>query len=195
MEYSAIFLILYILFFALFVYIMICGNIRFHRDGIIGYLYRMITKSIFKFFGKIICFCVPKNKKMPGEDCLGPGGPCRYFVAIFFYIIYTGFALTYLFCVYPKLDLIYTHPKFHRFFSFWVLPWTWVCFFIFQVADPGVINKKNVIGYLKKYPYDGLIYEPGICRTQNIPIVPRSRFDRYTKRRIAYVYFLSSFFS
>jgi hypothetical protein len=87
--------------------------------------------------------------------------------------------------VYPRIDEFYTNVKFHKFFSFWVLPWTWVCFLIFQFADPGVITKENVVAYLKNYPYDGRMYKPALCPTLNIPIVPRSRYDRYTKRRIA----------
>ena len=179
MEGVVVLLLIYIILFSLFVYIMICGNTRYHRNGIIGALYRFITQKMF-------C-CKSKNQSL-SEGCLGPGGPCRYFVAIFFYCIYTYFALVYLFWVYPSLDILYKNVQFHRFFSIWVLPWTWVCFIIFQFADPGVINRRNVIAYLKKYHYDGVLYTPDLCRTLHIPIVPRSRFDRYTKKRIAYVF-------
>ena len=158
---------------------MICGNSHYHRNGIIGALYRFFTNKIF--------FCKSKDKNYR-DGCLGPGGPCKYFVAVFFYVIYMGFALIYLFWVYPSLDKLYTNVQFHRFFSIWVLPWTWVCFIIFQFADPGVINKKNVNAYLKKYHYDGVLYRPALCRTLNIPVVPRSRYDRYTNKRIAYVF-------
>ena len=177
-------LLAYIFIFALFIYIMICGNTRFHRNGIIGFLYRFITQKMARVFRKIFCPWMKSNEISP-EGCLGPGGPCRYFVAVFFYIIYMTFALVYLFNVYPRLDQIYTNIQFHKFFSLWVLPWTWIIFIIFQFADPGVINKKNVNAYLKKFPYDGLMYKPAICRTLHIPIVPRSRYDRYTRRRIA----------
>ena len=187
METILIVLLSYIVIFAFFTYVMICGNSNFHRNGIIGAIYRFFTKKLPSFIRNKLCFFLPKKKE--GKDgCIGPGGPCRYFVAVFFYIIYFVFAAVYLLKVYPRIDEFYTSPSFHRFFSWWVLPWTWVCFIIFQFADPGVITKENVISYLKRYPYDGRMYKPGICPTLNIPIVARSRYDRYTKRRIAYVF-------
>ncbi|EAX93149.1 DHHC zinc finger domain containing protein [Trichomonas vaginalis G3] len=156
-----------------------------HKNGFVGKTYRFITNIFPNFIRKVFCRCLPQNEENVRDGCIGPGSPFKYSIAVFFYIIYIFFIIVYLGSVYPHISDIYSYPQFHRFFSIWVLPWTCVCFLIFQIADPGVINAKNVNGYLKMYPFDDVMYRPNICPTQHIPIVSRSRYDRWTKRRIA----------
>ena len=104
MEFIYLFLIGYILLFLGFTYIMICGNNNFHRNGIVGSIFRFFNVKIPNFF-KSTCFkCIKTDSNQKEDDgCLGPGGPCRYFTAIFFYGIYMFFTLVYLFKVYPNL--------------------------------------------------------------------------------------------
>lgn len=185
MHSIVIFLIGYIIFFTFLVYVLICGNSSTHRNGIIGKVYRIITVHIPAFFRRVFCRCLPGGAPVDKEGCIGPHGPCKYMIAIFFYAIYLFFAIVYLTSVYPKIHLIYKYPLFHKIFSIYVLPWTWVCFIIFQIADPGYINAKNVNAYLKKFPYDGAMYNPNLCPTDHIPIVARSRYDRWTKKRVS----------
>lgn len=192
-----IFLMLYIAFMMLFVYVMICGNNKFHRNGLIGKIYRFITLTIPSFFTSLmkrICpkFCFSGQDDEDGS-CTGPHGPCKYFVAFFFYIIYMVFSVTYLMKVYPNIPTIFNNHsenyiKFIKFFSLFVLPWPWVIFILFQFLDPGEIRNDNVESYLKIYPYDYQLYFPKLCPTLNIPIVPRSRYCKYTNKRIAYVF-------
>lgn len=73
-----------------------------------------------------------------------------------------------------------------------VLPFPWIFTAILHFANPGVITKENVDAYLELYPYDYVLYSPKECTTLKIPVVPRSRFDRYTNRRIAYVFYYKS---
>ena len=190
-----IFLMLYIGFMMLFMYVMICGNNKFHREGIIGKIYQFISYKIPKAFNSLMRKVCPKfcfGSDDEEESCTGPHGTCKYFVAVFFYLIYMIFSLTYLIKVYPFIPLIYKDKgeniiSFIKFFSLFVLPWPWVIFILFQFLDPGEIRNDNVESYLKIYPYDHQLYFPKLCPTLNIPIVPRSRYCKYTNKRIAYV--------
>lgn len=168
---------------------MICGNNNFHRNGVIGSIYRVINVKIPGFFRRLLgCSLKKKDDERENDGCLGPNGPCKYFIAVFFYLIYTFFAFVYLYSVYPKLGTIYKNVSFHKFYSIFVLPWPWVVFIIFMFIDPGYITPKNVLSYLKLYPHDNALYLPGFCPTDHIPVVPRSRYCRYSKRRVAYVF-------
>jgi hypothetical protein len=52
--------------------------------------------------------------------------------------------------------------------------------------DPGEITPENVEAYLEDYPYDDVLYTRRICFSQKIPIPARSRYCRYTHKRVAY---------
>lgn len=187
----------YIAFMMLFIYVMICGNNKFHRDGIVGKIYRFISYQIpsaFNSLMKRICpkCCFSGENDDEEESCTGPHGPCRYFVAFFFYVIYMVFSIIYLTKVYPYIPYILHDRseksiKYFRFVSLFVLPWPWIIFILFQFLDPGEIRNDNVESYLKLYPYDYQLYFPKLCPTMNIPIVPRSRYCKFTNKRIAYV--------
>jgi hypothetical protein len=124
------------------------------------------------------------------EECLGPGGRCRYFIAIFFAAIYTGFAVSYFAYCFPNLGELYPESaRAHRAFSVFVLPWPWVIVAVLHFMDPGEVTPDNVESYLESYPYDGVLYARRICPTQKIPIPARSRYCRYTHKRVAYFLF------
>lgn len=189
-----IFTILYAILILFLVYVSMCGMNKFHRNGIIGSIYRFLNfklqNYISKFFIKI-CPCCSKftQKKDEDHECMGPKGKCRYFIAIFFYVIYMIFCISFFSCCYPNLEKIHPNTyKFHKFFSLFVLPWPWVIFIYLQFADPGEITDENVESYLKIYPYDNVIYYPALCPTLKIPVVPRSRYCKYTNKRVAYVF-------
>lgn len=192
-ELLFVFTFLYIIIVLSLVYVMMCGNNKFHRNGVVGSVYRYInfelTKKIVRLVRKM-CPCCPKYTKRRSEDdgCMGPNGKCRYLIAIFYYVIYMVFSVSFLFCCYPNLKEIHpTTYRFHKFFSLFVLPWPWVIFIYLQYADPGEITEENVESYLEIYPYDNAIYHPSLCPTLQIPVVPRSRYCRFTNKRIAYV--------
>ncbi|OHT02320.1 hypothetical protein TRFO_07138 [Tritrichomonas foetus] len=191
--------IAYVAFLMLLVYTMICGNNKFHRNGLIGKFYRFITITTLDWFNSTARKICPKCCFPDDDDeyntCMGPKGPCRFFVAFFFYFIYMLFSLIYLINVYPNLYNIYgpESVELHKFLSIFVLPWPWVIFILFQFLDPGEIRNDNVESYLKIYPYDYVLYFPNLCPTLQIPVVPRSRYCRYTQKRIAYVEFFISY--
>lgn len=187
-------LIAYILILGFFIYVLICGNNKFHRNGCIGKIFNFFMVKIPDSCNRCALKLLPKrfqaqNHKDPA--CLGKGGPCRFFICGFYMTIYLGFTIIYLHWVHPVVPYIYpTHPTIHSVLSFLVLPWPWIIFIAFQFMDPGQITPTNVLSYLKKYPYDNAIYIPGkICSTLHIPVVPRSRYCRYTQKRVAYVIF------
>jgi hypothetical protein len=92
--------------------------------------------------------------------------------------------------VFPDLPFIFPESyKFHAFMAFFVLPWPWVIVITLHYLDPGSITKTNVESWLKAYPYDNILYSRTICDTLKIPVPARSRFCKFTQKRIAYISF------
>jgi hypothetical protein len=103
-------------------------------------------------------------------------------------VIYTFFIVVYLLFVHSNLENIYSHHlALHRLLSYLVLPWPWLIFVALQFYDPGEITRENVKSYINLYPLDRVLYFPKVCPTLKLPVVARSRFCRYTGRRIALV--------
>lgn len=189
-----IILVAYFILFCFFIYILICGNNKFHRDGFIGKLYYNLMVRFPNYCDQLAKKIIPKrfqNENPKDPTCLGKGGPCRYFICGFYMFIYACFIIVYVHYVHPQLHFLYSsHLQLHRILTFLVLPWPWLIFIAFQYMDPGEITPTNVLSYMKKYPYDHVLYEEGkICSTLHIPVVARSRYCRYTKRRVAYAFF------
>lgn len=183
------FLILFIVCISLFViltYALICGNMQFHRNGVIGAIYRFFTKDISQYIIKIFRKLLPNSiYKKGSESCTSV---LNYVIVVFFYCIYMFFIIVNLYSVFPKSDKLFSTPLLHNFLSFALLPWPWVILIMLQFIDPGVINERNVESYLKIYPCDNQLYKTIYkCRATGLPVVPRSRYCKYTKRRIAYV--------
>jgi len=184
-------LIIYLIFIGFLLYVIICGNNKFHRNGCIGWCYRLFTDVIPSLVRRVaskICPCWFHGKS-GDEPCMGPNRCCRHCVVVFYFGIYVFFIASYLSDCYPFLEFLHptTYPV-HRFLSFFVLPWPWVIVVLLHTMDPGEITSENVESYLKLYPYDNILYVPHFCRTLHIPVVPRSRFCRYTQKRIAFFF-------
>ena len=176
-------------FFSIFLFIiftLICGNIKCFRTTPVGKFYILLTNTIPDFF-------VTKFKKIfkikdddEGESCAGKGAPCRYFVIIFFALMYAALVIDYFYCTYPHLHFFYKNfLKLHKIFAFIFPSVPWIIVLVLQFIDPGEITEYNVENYLKKYKYDHVLYNEKICPTQHIPVVPRSRYCRYTQKRVA----------
>ena len=187
MSLTGFFFLVYFLALLFAVYVMIFGNNKCNRNTCIGSIYRFFA---IKFPAKLnLCFRRVFHLKPPSEDgedtCIGTGGPCRYFIIIFFAIMYFGLVLDYWLFTFPYIKYITKTPLLHLFFSI-VLPCIpWAIVIALQYIDPGVVNAENVENYLKKYPYDHEIYFEKMCPTDHIPVVPRSRYCNYTHRRVA----------
>jgi hypothetical protein len=105
---------------------------------------------------------------------------------VFFFVIYSGWAIAYFYLCFPNLPFIYPNSYFvHQFMSILVLPLPWIVFVVLQFIDPGWVTAENVESYLQVYPYDNVLYSRLICPTLRIPIPARSRFCRYTNKRVA----------
>ena len=178
----------YILLVVFLIYVVICGNNKFHRDGCIGWWYRLLSIRIPNFCQRLAAKMFPCLVPKDGRDftCMGKNGPCRYFIAIFFATIYVVFTFAYMTYCYPYLRIVFpeSYPL-RQFLSFFVLPWPWVVFIALQIMDPGEITAENVESYLKAYPYDNVLYTRKMCPTLKIPCPARSRFCKYTWKRIA----------
>lgn len=189
MNIMLFFLLVYLIAIAFLIYVFICGNNKYHREGFIGSVYRFVTIKVPDACSSCMNMLLPERCQCKGEEsCFGVGGPCRFFIAGFYICIYAGFVIIYMIYVYPYINSLFSHPDFARFFSFFVLPWPWVIFIAFQYMDPGLITRTNVKSYLEIYPHDNVLYRPKICSTDHIPVVPRSRYCKYTHRRVAYVF-------
>jgi hypothetical protein len=112
-------------------------------------------------------------------------GAFRYLTLIFYIFAFLYFALGYFAEVVPAMDGFCSSPDAHLILSLALLPIPWIFFVLFQCVDPGTINANNVDSYLKAYPYDSVLYFPKTCPTDHIPVVARSRYCRFTRRRIA----------
>lgn len=171
-----------------------CGNTSFHRDGIIGWIYRCFTQKIPTAFFSILQKITPARFRGRRSSCCFCccsccSNVCRYFIIFFFYLIFLFFVLVNFCNVYPESEKVFKNQKRYLFWSIFVLPFPWIFVIILNFVDPGTITPTNVKSYIEIYPYDNVIYRPSVCRTTNLPVVPRSRYDRYTGRRIAFVFF------
>lgn len=194
MEAVLWWILIYVLFLAFIIYVFMCGNTAFHRDGIVGAMYRLFTVKIPETFFKVLKKIFPERLQNKGclcccRCCKCCSNFCGYFIVFFFYLIYMFFILVNFCNVYPKADKIFKNPSTYYFLSLFVLPFPWLLIIVLNIVDPGTITPTNVRSYLKIYPYDNVLYKPTFCRTTNLPVVPRSRYDRYTKKRIAYFFY------
>jgi palmitoyltransferase len=176
---------LVLVFVALLIqYTFICGNTTFHRNGFIGSLYRLITNTIplrlSAFWAKVCPRCRDNGR------CSWGGAPCRYLIFLSYIALYGFCSFAYCYRIYPFFYIIYRgEADVHRALTQIVLPLPWVMVLVLHLVDPGEITRTNVKSYLEIYPMDNVLYTSKVCPTLHIPVVPRSRFCKYTKRRIA----------
>jgi hypothetical protein len=177
------------LFIILTIYVLMCGNNKFHRSGIIGACYRFIIDTIPAAFALVTeKLCPQRSSGKEKPKCCGPKGPCRSFIFMFYACLYIYFIVIYFRRIYPHHYNIYpSHRYLHKIIPFVVAAFPWIITAVLQWYDPGRITRENVNSYLAIYKPDGVIYHEGVCRTLRIPIVARSRFCRFTNQRIAYV--------
>ena len=186
MNSAILFLLCFLFVFSFLTFTLICGNIKCMRNTCVGSIYRFITNSFPNFLvttTKNICRI---NDDINQETCTGEGGPCRYFVIIFFGLLYLILLTDYFLLTFPHLKYIYSnYLLIHQIFSFIFPCVPWLITIALQYIDPGEITPYNVANYLRKYRYDHVIYNEKICPTLHIPAVARSRYCRYTHKRIA----------
>ena len=193
MEYVLWIILIYILFLAFIIYVFMCGNTTFHRDGIIGSFYRFFTKKIPTAIAIIFNKIIPKRirkSRHSNHNCFFNccSNFLRYLIIFFFYLIYLFFIFVNFCNVYPKADEIFKDSSLYLYISILVLPFPWIFVIVLNCVDPGTITPTNVRSYLEIYPYDNVIYKPAVCKTTKLPVVPRSRDDRFTGKRIAFVF-------
>lgn len=186
MTAAGTFLFIYFAFMIFILYVFIFGNNKCHRSSFIGSIYRFVSISLpgncNRWFRKLFGLKDENNDK---ETCMGTGGPCRFFIIIFFAILYIFLVAVYMINVYPVLDTIYSNVFLQKIYTIVIVFTPWGIVVLLQYIDPGEVNEFNVESYLAIYPHDNVIYTPKMCSTLNIPVVPRSRYCNYTHRRIA----------
>lgn len=170
-----LFFSVYFIVLALLIYVLLCGNTSKHANTIVGKMYRHIRITFPEFAAKTCPFCCNSEK-----GCIS-----RYLVVVFYIIIYLFLGLIFIAEVVADMPSFIENYAPHILTSFGLLPLPWLFFIIIQFKNPGIIDSTNVDAYLKRYPYDNVIYKPKECPTDHIPAVARSRFCRFTKHRIA----------
>lgn len=168
--------------------VLIFGRADCCKNTLFGKLYRFFAERFPKYIenkARKIFRMRPAEEDVYQSDCAGKGGPCRYFVITGFAIMYAVLVYDYFKNTYSFIPLLHSNVLTHRILSYVLpsIPWIIVIALIFM--DPGVINAENVEGYLKKYPYDHIVYKEKLCPTGKIPVVARSRYCGYTNRRVA----------
>ena len=182
-----IFSIITFLLYIFILYTLICGNFRFHRRGFVGRVYRFLLIDLWNYFSILINSIKPRwIGEISSYSCLGTHGYFHYAIFIFFLAIYIYFYYEYHITCESVSKSFLSYPYLHKFLMYFVIPWPWIFFVIIWYSDPGEITPENVNYYLKKYPPDNFLYFSNrICPTLNIPIVPRSRYCKYSQKRIA----------
>lgn len=185
--YAVVFLA-YVIIFFLLIGIMIFGNAECCKGTCFASIYHFFATKLpqsIEAKARKVLKMRPASEDRHGADCAGRGGPCRYFVMIFFMILYGALVFDFFKNTYRFLPLLHNRPLFYQFLAI-VLPCIpWIVVLSLQFMDPGVITAENVEGYLKKYPYDNIVYKEKICPTDKIPVVPRSRYCNYSRKRVA----------
>lgn len=181
-----LFLLLYFLFFIFLIYVMTCGSSERHRRDFIGKTYEYITFQLPSVCCNYCLFCVPaKYRKEIKKEYESETGLFKYIIAVFFVMIYIFFAAVYQIVCEPESNIFFPNSTKY---SYILLIFPVLFALITHFADPGVITKDNYMAYVQKYPYDGVIYKEHTCKTMGVLAPARSRYCRYTNRRIAYVF-------
>ena len=165
-----LFLVVLALVLGVPLYILICGSDLSHAYDWVGAVYRWAIITIPSRIGRRTA----------------QGGRCVYLMAAFFSFIRGFLAVVWFVRVAPHVTSLFSHPYVYAAITLLLGVWPLIWFVVFQRCDPGEITERNVESYLERYPHDNLIYTPRICPTTNLPIVPRSRYCRFTHRHIAY---------
>lgn len=170
------------LFLSALLYILICGSDLSHAYDWVGAVYRWASQ-----IGRRTTQYAPSwIQQEPAAVRLGKGGRCVYLVAAFFSFIRGFLAVVWFVRVAPHVTRLFRHPYVYAAMTLLCGPWPLIWFVVFLRSDPGEITERNVNSYLEIYPHDNLIYTPRVCPTTNLPVVPRSRYCRFTHRHIAY---------
>lgn len=121
------------------------------------------------------------------DETYGKGVKCEYGMAILFIAILISLICDFIFRIYPHVSEMFDNGNIYLIACVTALPWPFVFFIVFQMVDPGTISRLNVTEYVQKYPYDYQLYRPGVCSTEGITRVARSKYCRVLRKRIAYV--------
>lgn len=168
----------YLAFVAFGVYLLICGSHRRHQNDFVGRIYRFFSVEM-SFRAKSVVRRVLPDVKWE-ENVFS-----RYFVFVFFVVMYWVLAFVGLRRFYPIMHLVSSVPEVRRMAFVILLPFPWFFVALILILNPGYVTSETVESYLAIYPFDNIIYKPKLCYTLGIPAVARSRFCKYTNHRIA----------
>lgn len=172
-----------IVLLALLIYVVICGQNRYHRDGRIGRIYRFISQQIPAFIEKTINRYFPNCNIDASPDIANT--VFKYITMLFYSGIYSFFALTFLIKSYNCIDKVFSHPFLAYSAAILILPWPWIILISLHHMDPGIITKENFKEYMDLYPFDGVLYKERYSDKEGFPIVARSHFCTFWNVRVA----------
>lgn len=180
--------VLFGVFGMIITYIVMCGTDPSHSNGCVGWLHKLIIVRAPNWIAEILMRVFPamKRKWNKGAGCIGVNGPCHYLSLVIFTVIYGSLGYVYFKSCYKYLKFVFpaTHV-FQKCLIFGALPMPWIIFLVLQKIDPGEITEGNVEMYLRRYPYDDVIYQKKECSTLGFLAPARSRYCRFTRKRIA----------
>jgi len=161
----------------LFIYVMLFGQSEYHRRGIVGYIHYFISYIIPDVSERIALKVLGRANvnriKGLGDYLMNQSHPL---LQIFYLFLVTAGATVYISQGWERIAAggKYVHPI-HAITSPLMILFTYFCFYIACVSNPGKVNKDNVKEIQKRYPYDGLLFLRKECPTCKLEKPARSK--------------------
>uniref|UniRef100_A0A6B2L6I9 Palmitoyltransferase n=1 Tax=Arcella intermedia TaxID=1963864 RepID=A0A6B2L6I9_9EUKA len=177
------FLSIYFLLSFLGIYVLLLGDIQFHRNGIVGRLNRYLRSGLVSDIQKIVDSCPGpiKSTLQCYIACFTSRHPL--FLGMYIALVLGGYIIFLLRGLHHIPGPILGES--HRIIPHLYITATF-CWFIYVIrSDPGTIRSDNLKVHLERYPYDNILYRPRFCKICQIPRPARSRHCNSCKRCVS----------
>mmetsp|Transcript_11556 Transcript_11556/g.32438 ORF Transcript_11556/g.32438 Transcript_11556/m.32438 type:complete len:364 (-) Transcript_11556:607-1698(-) len=156
--------------FAAFIYVLLMGQTTYHKNGLVGKMFRFITQTIPRSSRRgIRRVCGQRGEQVLDASLhylVGRSNPV--FPLLYLTLVCGGF-LIFLLYTFPYIGTYHRIPAYIFFYST-VLSFS-ICFF----SDPGTVTPATIKYYRKSFEYDGVFYAKKWCPTCNLYRPARSK--------------------
>lgn len=175
-------IVISVVLMAVYMYVMLFGETRFHRDGIVGKIHTFLTRgnALSRLKRMLPSFVVRAFDATVGKLVFQQH---RFFL-FFFIALAVGSYASFFYLSMGRLPNRYLSGV-HRYGAIFALAFTLYMYVKAVRANPGVITEKNVREYYAIYPFDGLMFVKKWCSTCRIWRPARSKHSRVTNRCVA----------
>lgn len=178
----------YLVFFFLFLYVLLFGQTKMHKDGKVGRVHSCLKNCAFSFLSGCI-------------QCFGDSFIFRYFdgvknyvffsknplMQLFYLCIISGNVLCYCVFVLPhRSEFDAEFPPFVFYFGYVLCVNAYVSFFVASFSNPGIVTKKSLSRFCSAFEYDHVLYQKkDFCRYCRLPKPARAKHCRLTNRCVS----------